>query len=187
MSLTKKNQPSRRGSAARDRARQAAGQIGPLAQSARTTASEQIGPLAQSARSNAAQQMQTAREWSAPRIEQAAQSVQRNVAPKVAAALEAAAQRIEPAPDKLRDLSRQAERKGANAGQDPGKRRAMIIAGAVGLLAAALGAISAVAARRSASGKTPNPGGDGAAEPAMPLGDAESGVNGQVPTPTRST
>ena len=213
MSLTKKNRPARRTStsAARDRARQAAGQIGPLAKSARSTAAEQLGPLAKSARTSAAQGVHTARQWSAPRIEhaaqsvqprieqaaqsvqprieQATQSVQRNVAPKVAAALEATAQRIEPAPDKLRTLSARAQRQAARAGkQDSGKRRAMIIAGAVGLLAVALGAISAVAARRSADPRGSETSGNPGADPGMPLGDPESsGVNGQVPAPTSSS
>jgi hypothetical protein len=189
VSLTKKNRSSRRASAsaARDRARQAASQIGPMAKSARSTAAEQIGPLAKSARITAAQGVHTAREWSAPRVEHAAQSVQRNVAPRVSAALEATAQRIEPAPDKLRDLSRRAQRRAARAEQDSGKRRAMIIAGAVGLLAAVLGAISAVAARRSADDKGSDVSDNPGADPGMPLGDAESGVNGQVPTPTSSS
>ena len=173
MSLTKKSRQSQRTLAARKRARQAAGQIGPLAKSARATA---------------AQSMHTAREWSAPRIEQAAQSVQRTVAPKVSAALEATAQRIEPAPEKLRDLSRRAQRRAAKAGQDTGRRRAMIIAGVAALFAAALGAVSIVAARRSAGSKKSEMSGNPAADPGMPLGDPESsGVNGQVPAPTSSS
>lgn len=73
---------------ARDRARQAASQLGPVA--------EQVKPLAKSTSLAARRGLHRTRAWAAPQVERTGHVLQDNVAPKVSAMLSAAAQRIDP-------------------------------------------------------------------------------------------
>ena len=74
---------------ARDRARQAATQIAPVA--------EQVKPLAKNTGEAAKRGLRRTRAWAAPQVERTGHVLQDSVAPKVSAMLSAAAQRIDPA------------------------------------------------------------------------------------------
>ncbi len=167
------------------------------AQQAAQQAAQQLAPLAKSARENAAGRIHDARVWAAPRVEQAASTVQENVAPKVTAALQVTAQRLHPSPEELKQLGRKARRRALATSQqvsaqrskmlakkDQSKRRWPKLVGSVAVIAATVGAIAAVAARRNrerveaelddaafAAGEE-----EGRAE-------AEAGFDGQVRTP----
>jgi hypothetical protein len=73
---------------ARDRARQAATQLGPV--------TEQVKPLAKSTSKAAKRGLHKTREWAAPQVERTGQVLTDSVAPKVSAMLSAAAKRIDP-------------------------------------------------------------------------------------------
>lgn len=145
MSLMTKTGQVAVATAAAKRARQAAGQIGPTAKSARNTAALRI---------------RGARRWAAPRMEQAARTVQEDVAPRVSAVLEAAAQRIEPAPQELKKLSRRAQQRARKASRQANARRVRILGrrkpprrwpkmmGGAGFAMAAAGAVAAAVMRR---------------------------------------
>jgi len=172
--------------AARERARQAA---------------EQIGPAAKGARENAAVRIHGARKWAAPRIEQAAQTVQENVAPKVSAALEATAQRIQPAPQELKKLGRQARRRARMASQEVTARQRKILArtqkpaprwpkvmGGLAFAMAIGGALAAIVMRRGRSSDQTDlddavPGSPASTDEARSApAEAEAGSDGQVRT-----
>jgi hypothetical protein len=91
VSLMTKTQVNTVPPAARERARQVAGQLGTVAKSSRDTAASRV---------------LGARTWAAPRIERAGQTVQESIAPRVAAILAATAQRVDPLPLPLDELSR---------------------------------------------------------------------------------
>lgn len=184
MSLMTKTGQVAVASAAAKRARQAAGQIGPTAKSARDTAALRI---------------HGARRWAAPRMKRAARTVQEDVAPKVSAALEAAAQRIEPAPEKLKKLSRRAQSRARKAPQQVSARRMKILGrrqparrwpkmmGGVGFAMATAGAVAAAVMRRGrdTAAKTDLDTGHGSAvtDEAHPASaEAEAG-DGQLRTP----
>lgn len=193
MSLVTKEQAKAVAPAARERARQAA---------------QQLGPIAKTARENAAQQLHGARVWAAPRIEHAAHSVQDNVAPKVSAVLQATAHRLEPAPGEptpgeLKKLGRRARRRANATSHELSARRAKALAkankqgrrwpkvmGSVVLVAATIGAITAVTVRRNRDKMAADL--DDAAlaaaemEEAQAAADAEAGFDGRARTPNRS-
>jgi hypothetical protein len=136
--------------AVRERARQAASRVGPMAKSAQRGAADRI---------------HDARTWAAPRIEQAAHSVKNDVAPRVSGALVATAQRVEPAQKSAAKLGRRARGKAVKTSRDVRARREAILAGARGgganwpkrmgglaFALATLGAIAAVVIRRRNNG-----------------------------------
>jgi hypothetical protein len=184
------------------------------AQQAAQQAAQQLGPIAKGARDNAAEKIHVARVWAAPRIEQAAQTMQENVAPKVSAvlqenvapkvsaALTATAQRLEPAPRELRELGRRARKSARAKSQQVSARRAKLLTkaqakprrrwpkllGGVLLVAASIGAVTAVAMRRNRNKMESDLAivADQGEEPGQPRpvpADAESGSDGQVRTP----
>ena len=192
MSLVTKGQAKAVAPAARERARQAA---------------QQLGPIAKTARENAAQQLHGARVWVAPRVEHAAHGVQENVAPKVSAVLQATAHRLEPTPGEptpgeLKKLGRRARRRAIATSREVSARRAKALAkadkrgrrwpkviGSVVFVAATIGAITAVTVRRNRDKMAADL--DDAAlaaaemEEAQAAADAEAGFDGQVRTPDR--
>jgi hypothetical protein len=136
--------------AVRDRAREAANRLGPMAKSAQRGAADRI---------------HGARTWAAPRIEQAAQSVKDDVAPRVSGILVATAQRVEPAQKSAARLGRRARGKAAKASREVRVRREARLAssrgggrnwpkrvGGVAFVLATLGAIAAVVIRRRNNG-----------------------------------
>lgn len=87
----------------RDRARQAAAQVQPVADRVKPVADRvkpmaaQVKPAARSAGAAAGRGVHRTRAWAAPQIEHTGQVLQDSVAPKVSAMLSSAAQRVEPA------------------------------------------------------------------------------------------
>lgn len=159
--MTRKHRAEAKATAVRDRAREAAARVAPVAKRTGETA---------------AQRVHGARRWAAPRIEQAAHTVQDTVAPKVSAALEATAHRIEPA--------------ATEPGRGGRISRALRIGGVAALTALA-GAIMALSRRRrDTTTIKPNGTDEGPADAVEPTGrddqaasDAEAGYNGQTQTP----
>lgn len=98
-------------------------------------AARKMGPTSRQARKAAASGMLSARDWSAPRIDQAGRYIETEVGPRVNDLLHRAAEKIEPAKPRRR-------RRGLGA-------MLLIIGGA-------LGAIGAIATRRSAGRSASN-------------------------------
>jgi len=173
--------------------RQADAVTPPVRERARQAA-RQLGPVAKSAQRNAADRIHGARSWAAPRIEQAAHTVRKDVGPKVSSILEATAQRIEPAQTKAKKLGRRASRQARQTSQDVSAQRAKILSArssdrswpkALGGLAFALataGAIVTVVLRRRGNGQSDSDGAAGENETGepKPAADAEAAFDGQV-------
>lgn len=167
--------------AVRDRARQAASRVGPMAKSAQRGAADRI---------------HGARTWAAPRIEQAAHSVQHDVGPKVSSILVATAQRVEPAQKSAARMGRRTRGRAAKASRDVRVRRESMLASARGsgrswpkmgglaFVVATLGAVVAVVIRRRSNGQAGDAGttDQDAATEAEARSDADA-LDGQVRTP----
>ncbi|MGI5223788.1 hypothetical protein [Actinoallomurus iriomotensis] len=92
-------------------------------------AAQRVGPTTRQAQKMAAKQMKNARHWSAPRIDQAGHYIEEEVGPRVGALLHRTAGRVEPG--------------------SPKRRRGF--AAALLVVGGAVGAVGAIATRRSAS------------------------------------
>ncbi len=149
-------------SSARDRARQAAARVQPVAAA--------VKPLARSTGAAATRRVHRTRGWAAPMVDRTGRVLQDNVAAKVSAMWSSAAQRSEPA--------------------KPPSRRWRKLAG-ISMLTAAASAVAALARSRKKPDVTTAPAGADADDmtPAAQMGDrqattstdADADANGHVP------